>query len=161
MYMLADFLWMSDGTFLHWLLAIAITALVLDIFFQTEVISWGSLVLFAVWATTKCDLPIQWSILVFILFLGISITLYYTLWKQLLDRFIFKQLLKNAPKEALDSIVGGKGEIRGEGSNMCVLYNSELHPVAEECRETLSSGDKVIIREFKDGYAVVEPIKTV
>lgn len=158
MYILADFLWMSDGTFLHWLLAIALTAMVLDIFLQTEIISWGAIILFALWATGKCDLPIQWSILVFIVFLGIALALYFTLWKQFIGRFTNKFLLKNAPKEALDSYVGGKGVIYGEGENMCVKYNSELHPVAESCRENLSVGDKVIISEFKDGYAVVEPI---
>lgn len=158
MIILADFLWMSDSTFLHWLLAVAITALVLDVFFQTEIISWGSLIVFAIWATVKCDLPVQWSILVFIIFLGIALALYFTIWKQLVNRFTDKVLLKNAPKETLDSYVGGKGEICGEGDNMCVKYNSELHPVAEACRDNLSAGDKVVIREFKDGYAVVESI---
>ena len=31
--LLADFLWVSDGVFLHWMLAISITLLVLDVFF--------------------------------------------------------------------------------------------------------------------------------
>ncbi|MBR5894044.1 MAG: hypothetical protein IKZ13_00700 [Akkermansia sp.] len=159
MYILADFLWISDGVFLHWLLAIALTALVLDVFFQTEVVSWGALVAFAIWATCKCDLPTQWSVLLFIVFLGIAIALYCAVWKQLLSRFTNKVLMKNAPKEVLDGYVGGKGEICGEGSNMCVKYNTELHIVAEECRDGLTAGDKVIICEFKDGYAVVKPIQ--
>ena len=40
---LADFFGVSDGTFLHWMLAISLTLLVLDVFCNTEVLSWLSM----------------------------------------------------------------------------------------------------------------------
>ena len=74
------FLGIDHGTFLHIMLAVAITLLVLDIFVCTELLSWVSLLLFAAWGTWLVGAPWQWSVLVSSGFLALVCVLSYMRW---------------------------------------------------------------------------------
>ena len=80
---LADFFGVSNGTFLHWMLAISLTLLVLDVFCNTEFLSWISMLVFSLWGTMQFELPVQWSVLVYIVILIICAVFYYTLWARI------------------------------------------------------------------------------
>ena len=132
--LLADFFGISNGTFLHWMLAISLTLLVLDIFCNTELISWLSMLTFALWSTMQFDLAVQWMVLVYILVLIASAVFYYTIWTHCVRRLIMEGLLKNAPREAQDNLVGTPGRIVGEESFLSVKYGDQFLPLAEDCR---------------------------
>lgn len=103
-------------TFLHWMLAISITLFIIDIFLQTELISWGALLVFAIYFTalleSKLDLPIQWLCLVFIIFLSLAFVFYYTVWCKLVRPVINKSLLRQATVEYSERASGQKGTFR-------------------------------------------------
>ena len=154
--LLADFFGISNGTFLHWMLAISLTLLVLDIFCNTELISWLSMLTFALWSTMQFNLAVQWMVLVYILVLIASAVFYYTIWTHCVRRLIMEGLLKNAPREAQDNLVGTPGRIVGEESFLSVKYGDQFLPLAEDCRSGFSAGDAVIITGVKDGFATVK-----
>lgn len=153
---LADFFGVSDGTFLHWMLAISLTLLVLDVFCNTEALSWISMLVFALWGTMQFDLPVQWSVLVYIIILIICAALYYTLWTHCVRKLVMDCIMRNAPKEAQESLKGTMGRIAGEGDALCVKYGDQFLPVAVDCRTGLSAGDEVEIISVENGFARVK-----
>lgn len=149
------FLGIDHGTFLHIMLAVAITLLVLDIFVCTELLSWVSLLLFAAWGTWLVGAPWQWSILVFIGFLAVTCALYYTLWSQCIRRFIMNLVMRNAPRESTEQIAGKTASVLGEGEQLCIRWDDHIIPVEEEDRAGLVAGDKVVIVAIRGGMAHV------
>lgn len=144
----------ADGTFLHWVLAIAITLLILDVFLRTEWLSYLSLFAFAAWGACRLDLPTQWSGLVFLVFLGIGIVFYLACWRSFIRRIV-RTLLRNARGEQINSMVGRTGTIIGEGDSACIKVQDEIYPIADDCRELLHEGDQVVITDFKEGVTHV------
>ncbi len=153
---LADFFGVSNGTFLHWMLAISLTLLVLDVFCNTEFLSWVSMLVFALWGTMQFSLPVQWSVLVYVVILIICAVLYYTLWTHCVRRLVMGCLLRKAPLEAQENLAGTRGRIVGEEDGLCVKYGDQFLPVAEACRAGLAAGDAVVIVAVDKGYARVK-----
>ncbi len=149
------FLSSADGTFLHWMIAIAITLIILDVFFCTEWLSFLSLITFAAWGAWRLDLPTQWSGLVFLVFLGIGITFYYACWRGFIRNTVSKTFLKNAREEQINSMVGRIGTVMGEGDSACIKVQDELYPIAHDCQKGLREGDQVVITTFKEGITYV------
>lgn len=153
---LADFFGVSNGTFLHWMLAVSLTLLVLDVFCNTEFLSWISMLVFALWGTMQFDLPVQWMVLVYIVILIICAVFYYTLWTHCVRRLVMDIILRRAPKEAQENLAGTRGRIVGQGDNLSVKYGDQFLPVAEACRGSLEAGTPVVITAVKDGFAMVQ-----
>lgn len=152
---LADFFGVSNGTFLHWMLAISLTLLVLDVFCNTEFLSWVSMLVFSLWATMQFELPIQWSLLVYVLVLIVCAVFYYTLWTHCVRRLVMDCIMRRAPKEAQENLSGTQGRIVGEGDNISVKYGDQYLPLSPSCRGVYVAGDQVVIVEVKEGFAVV------
>ena len=154
--LLADFFGISNGTFLHWMLAISLTLLVLDVFCNTEVLSWISMLVFSLWATMQFDLPVQWMVLVYVLVLILCAVLYYTLWTHCVRRLVMDGVMRNAPREAQENLASTAGRIVGEGDSLSVKYGDQYLPLADSCRAAFSAGDEVTITAVKDGQATVQ-----
>ena len=152
------FLGIDHGTFLHIMLAVAITLLVLDIFVCTELLSWVSLLLFAAWGTWLVGAPWQWSVLVFIGFLALVCVLYYTLWVQCVRRVVMDLMLRNSPRESTEQVVGKTATVLGEGENLCIRWDDHIIPIEEGDRAGLVAGDKVVISAIRGGLAQVHKV---
>lgn len=149
------FLGIDHGTFLHIMLAVAITLLVLDIFICTELLSWGALLLFAAWGTWLVGAPWQWSVLVFIGFLALVCVLYYTLWVQCVRRVVMDLILRRAPMESTEQVAGKTASVLGEGDNLCIRWEDHIIPIEADDRAGLTAGDKVVIDAVRGGLAHV------
>lgn len=148
----------STGEFLHWFLAIAITLLVLDIFFSTEVISWVSLLFFAIWGTGLVDIPVQWSVLLFIFNLVVAFTLYYLLWARFVRGPIMKYVNAHSVDDPLSKRVGMTGTVCGSGENLTVRCGDQYWSIADASQPGLKAGDKVIITEDAGSEVSVRPL---
>ncbi len=149
---------MNHGEFIHWMLAVALTLLVLDVFFNTELLSWLALFVFAAWGTWLCGLPLQWSLLVFLAFLSLGIALYYALWNRCVRPLFMGWLNRYAPQESRVTEAGGIGTVVGQGEQLCVRREDRLYAIAEESRPGLSSGDRVRILSLDGALARVEKL---
>ncbi|MGN0836191.1 MAG: NfeD family protein [Akkermansia sp.] len=146
----------DTGSFLHWMLAIGITLLLLDVFFNTELLSWLALVIFAAWGTWLAGLPLQWSVLVFCGFLALAVGLYFTMWNQLVRPFVMRVLLRSSPRESIEALSGRQGCIIGSGEQLCVRIGDQIFPLAESCRAGLAAGDTVRVLGMEGAAALVE-----
>ncbi len=147
---------------LHWMLAISITLLVLDLFIQTEFISWVSLLIFAGYISLLCDthldLPIQWTVLVFIAGLALSIALYYALWSKL-QLLIKKTLLRKATPEYLNRAAGEIAIYRLMEGASFVEWNGELWSAqAEKSNDEFSEREQVKISRQVSGKLFIRKI---
>lgn len=152
---LADFLWVSDSVFLHWMLAASITLLVLDIFFfNTDFLTLLAMGLFAAWGTMCIAPPAQWSILTFFIFILLWAALYYGLWKKLISPVVNGYVHKHAPEDDLSTLLAGKtGTVCGEPGNYCLKVGDQLFPLAAEHHAAVKEGDTVRIARFEGGVA--------
>lgn len=151
---MADFLWISNGDFLHYWLVISLTLIVIDFFINTEVLSWVAMAIFATWATALMDVPAVWSVLVFIIFFVIAALFYVFVFKAL-TRSLTAYATRNAPAELNDTLKGKSGIVCGEGENLGVTVDGVIYPVADESRPGLTAGDTVKVEVIKDGMAFV------
>lgn len=158
MSLLADFFSLSNGEFLHWMLAVALTLLVLDVFVNTELMSWVALFIFAGWGTWQVSLPIQWSVLVFLGFLAAGFAFYFTLWNRCVRPLFMYALNQRAPRESVAADVGAHGTLVGEGENFCVRCQDRLYPVDPACVAGLQPGDAVRIAAIDGAVAKVEKL---
>jgi len=154
----SSFLGIDHGTFLHIMLAVAITLLVLDIFVCTELLSWVALLLFSAWGTWLVGAPWQWSILVFLGFLGLTCVLYYTLWVQCVRRVIMGGVMRNTPQESTELVAGKTAIVLGDDEHLCIRWDDHIIPIEEEDRAGLVAGDKVVIKAIRGGMAHVRKV---
>lgn len=156
---LAEFLWVSDGVFLHWILAASITLLVLDIFFfNTDFLTLLAMGLFAAWGTMNVAPPAQWSVLTFFIFILIWAALYYGLWKKLISPLVGGYVNKRAPEDDLSKqLVGKTGTVCGEPGSFCVKVGDQLFPLALQHHAQVKEGDIVNISSFTEGAVHIRP----
>lgn len=155
MNMVADFLWMSDGDFLHYWIAVSLTLIVLDFFINTEFLSWIAMLIFAMWATAWCNPPGVWSVLLFLLFLSVAMAFYILVIKKLTS-LIAKVATKDAPTEANDMLAGQHGEVCGSGENLSIKVDGVIYPIATTCHPMVKSGDYAEVAEFRDGMVYIK-----
>lgn len=154
---LADFFGLSNGAFLHGMLAVALTLLVLDVVVNTEIMSWIALAVFATWGTAVCDLPLQWSVLVFLAFVALGCAVYYTLWNWVVRRGLVRLLTRFSPPDGIrEAETGGTGTVIGQGEQLCVRREDRVYPIAASCRSGLQAGDAVRITGMDGATALVE-----
>lgn len=150
----------NNTTFLNWALAIGVTLLVLDLFCNTEIIAWIALFCFATWATFLTGVPLQWSLLIFLLYLAAAAALYYAVWSVFVRPFVVGLMLKHGPAEEDQLLVGRRGTIVGEGDEMHLRLADELWPVAESSRSGLKPGDSATVISYRNGQVTVKANQT-
>lgn len=116
----------------EWLLALALTLFVIDLFTDEEgIISWVGVGAVAGWATWRINAPLMWSILVFIGAFFVSGAAWYWLFRIFIGQPIRRLIQKGAPNEALSALKGAKGTLRVIDGKVMFRWNGdELLPVA-------------------------------
>lgn len=164
MNVIADFLWISDGVFLHWILAISLTLLVLDVFFlDSDILTLIAMGLFAAWATLCVAPPAQWGPMVFILFLAVWAIMYYGLWKHIVRPALKNYVDKRAPIDDLaKKMPGQEGRVMVQShdgvDSLCIRIGDEIFPIDPQERPFLQDGDTARIVKFEEGIAHVRKI---
>ncbi len=141
---------------LEWLIALSLTLLIIDLFFDSEFLSWTAMLILTSYFTYKIGPELKWGILVFLLILSVIVLLYYTAYRSLIVNTVHKTLLRNAPDETTDRIVGKKLRIRIINGVTMVKWDDELWHVANADTLSLADGDEVIVEAFADGQATVK-----
>lgn len=145
-----DFFGVGTFHFLHWLLAISIGILLLDTFFQTEIFSFVGVFLFASYfnGVLETMLPIQWSIVSFVILFLVALVLYYTLWKRFVCPFIYRLFLHGATKEPIETANGQIAVFRSIDGIAFVEWNGELWNAKGD---VVSDCEKVRILKIESG----------
>ncbi|NOX99966.1 MAG: hypothetical protein GXP30_09585 [Verrucomicrobia bacterium] len=152
---MTDILDPSLGGFL-WVIAIGLTIVILDVFFETEILSIAALLGVSVYFSLLFDVDIKWRILITIIcWLGVT-AMFYTVWKRFITPLIRMGFSKGMD-ESIHSAVGATGEFRLISGKAFVYWNADLWPVDldEDGNESADADDG----RFKDHEKVT--IKTV
>lgn len=152
---IADFLWISDITFLYYALLLWLVLSVIDNFYNTDAICWVILLVIASWATYHCCSSILWGILFFLVILALLIALHVVA-RNYMHKFFNKILTKNAPQEYTDTLSGSPGVIVGTGDNVCVRVEEVLYPLPPKDRPLFKEGENVVFVGLESGMAIVK-----
>ncbi len=160
---LFQFLNISPLTALHWMLAVAISLFILDIFLQSDFVSWLALILFSAYFSLYLDVsmsfPLQWLLLLFIVTLGLLFVFYYTVWAKLVSPIVKKLLLRNATAELHDRAAGQLATFRQIEGNDFVDWNGELWAANVNLSSARpQDGDQIRIIRSESGKMIVESI---
>lgn len=142
----------------EWLLAIALTLFILDIFIATEGLTWLSLIVLASYFTCKIGPSFWWGILTYLVILSILVTLYYAFLRKVVGVVIRKTILKNAPDEVVERIVGKHVIVRIVNDVVFVKWEDELWKVANAEAAGCKEGDKVNVVKMVDGAVEIAKI---
>lgn len=141
----------------EWLVALALTLFVVDIFLMTEILSWGGVLALASWLTWRIDAPLKWSVLIFIgAFTGFAFV-YVFLLRATIGAVVRRVIQGRAPDETLYAIVGKTGRIRIIGGRVFANVDAELWPVATS-DESFTDGVNVKVTAIKEGVVLVSRI---
>ncbi len=139
----------------HWLLAIAVTLLVLDLFFQTEALSLVSAGLFALYFTLWTDAPVQWDVLVFLGYALLVLLLYMLFWRRCVLPLMARLFLRNAVRESVENAPGSTGVFRRIGDACFVEWNGELWSVEAEDLAAFADREPVAIQNQSKGTFLI------
>lgn len=157
-YTILQYFEIGSFTFMHWILAISITLLLLDaILTQTEFLSTIAITLFVDYLMGFfCNIfPVQWFVVIYILLLIFAFYLYATLWKKFVAKFFRRTLLRNATTESYENMVGQKGVFRKIEDKEFVSWNGELWQVEYSNSYIFHDGETISITGNKSGKLTI------
>ena len=141
----------------EWLVALAFTLFVIDIFLMTEFLSWGGVLSLATWVTWRINAPIKWAVLVFIAAFVAFAFLYVFLLRNTVGAIVRKIIQGKAPDESVLAIVGKTGVIRVIDDHCFVYVEGELWPLANG-NDRYANGLSVKVASMENGEASVVPV---
>ena len=113
---------------LLWVLAIGLTIVVIDVFFETEVLSVGALLGISIYVSLLFDVDVKWRVLIALLCWLVITALFYAVWKRFVTPLIQRGFSKGMA-ESIHSAVGASGEFRLIDGKAFVYWNGDLWPV--------------------------------
>ena len=152
--MLVDILDPSIQGFL-WVLAIGLTIVVADVFFETEILSIAAILGVSIYLSLLFDVDLKWRILVAMM-VWVAVTfLFYFGWKKVAAPMIRRSVVRGMD-ESVGSAVGAIAEYRLIDGKSFVYWNGDLWPLHEdfdpaEFDGSLEDRGKVEITSMENG----------
>ena len=141
----------------EWLLALALTLFVVDLFTDEEgVLSWCGVAAVAGWATWRIGAPLKWGVLVYIGAFVVSGAAWQWLFRGFVGQPIRRLMQRGAPDERIEAIKGAKGILRVIDGKVMFRWNGdELWPVADPPAGA-ADGQAAEAAGMKDGQVVLK-----
>ena len=161
--MLVDILDPSIQGFL-WVLAIGLTIVVADVFFETEILSNAAILGVSIYLSLLFDVELKWRILVALLAWVAVTFLFYFGWKKVVSPMIRRGVVRGID-ESVNSAVGAHADYRLIDGKPFVYWNGDLWPLAESFDPTtdgsaLNDKDRVEIVSMENGIASIRTISS-
>lgn len=132
-----------------WVVAICLSIVILDSFFQTELLSHLAIIGNSIYFALLFDFSIKWTVCIALIAWLLTTILYYLVWSKFIRPSLLLVLGKGA-KELQDDAEGQNGIFRIIEEESFVKWNGDLWPVADESK-CFNDGDKVIIESCIKG----------
>ena len=113
---------------LLWVTAIGLTIVVIDVFFETEILSVGALLAISIYVSLLFDVDVKWRVLIVLICWLVVTALFYAVWKRFASPLIRRGFSKGM-EESIHSAVGSSGEFRLIDGKAFVYWNGDLWPV--------------------------------
>ena len=140
----------------EWLVALAMTLFVVDIFVSTEVLSWCGVLSLAVWLTWRIHADLKWAVLLFIGSFVLFAFVYYLGVRATIGRLVRSWMQRGAPKELSDRLIGAVGTVHYVAGRPFFKWNGEeLIPIMGDASVIFREGDVVSIDCFVGGKVLL------
>lgn len=123
-----------------WVIAIGLTVIIVDVFFETEILSIGALLGISVYFSLLFDVAAKWRVLIAILCWLFVTALFYAVWKRFLTPLI-RRGFTGGIDEAIHSAVGATCEFRLIDDKGFVYWNGDLWPVDGDGADSADADD--------------------
>jgi hypothetical protein len=148
-----------------WVIAIGLTIVIVDVFFETEILSAGALLGISIYFSLLFDVDWKWRVLNALVCWLVVTALFYAVWKRFVTPLI-RRGFTSGIKESIHSAVGAVGEFRLIDGKAFVYWNGDLWPVDLDGGRAQSAGadgqfkdrDKVTIQSSENGIFLLSPI---
>ncbi len=111
-----------------WVIAIGLTVIIIDVFFETEILSVIALLGISIYFSLLFDVEVKWRILIALLCWLAVTGLFYTVFKRFISPLI-RRCFTSGMNESIHSAVGSVGEFRLIDGKAFVYWNGDLWPV--------------------------------
>jgi len=111
-----------------WVVAIGLTIVIIDVFFETEILSVSALLGISIYFSLVFDVDMKWRVLIAILCWLAVTALFYAVFKRFVSPLIRRGFTRGM-NEAIHSAVGSVGEFRLIDGKAFVYWNGDLWPV--------------------------------
>jgi len=138
-----------------WVIAISLTVILLDIFFNTEVLSGLALLGVSVYLAALCDVSIKWQILIVLISWLISSLFFFGIARKLMIPLVQK-IIPPGRDEALHEAIDSIAEFRLIDDKSFVYWNGDLWPLSNEDTSHFNDHDKVRIEAVENGIFTIK-----
>jgi len=111
-----------------WVIAIGLTIVIIDVFFETEILSVVALLGISIYFSLLFDVDVKWRVLIAILCWLAVTALFYAVFKRFVSPLI-RRGFTSGMDESIHSAVGSVGEFRLIDGKALVYWNGDLWPV--------------------------------
>lgn len=142
----------------EWLVALATTLFLVDMFLSTEVLSWGGVLSLAGWLTWRIHADWKWSVLLFMGSFVIFSFVYYFGIRATVGRFVRSWMLRGASKEVSERMAGAVGSIHQvEGRSYFKWNGDELFPISHRNgSRCFKEGEIVEVERVENGMVILK-----
>ena len=146
-----------------WVIATGLTVVIIDVFFETEILSVIALLGISVYFSLLIDVEVKWRVLIAILCWFAVTALFYAVFKRFISPLIRRGFTKGM-HELIHSAVGAVGEFRLIDGKAFVYWNGDLWAVdldgdgagsADTDDGRFQDHDKVIIQTADKGIFTI------
>ncbi len=149
---------------LLWVVAIGLTVIVIDVFFETEILSVSALIGISIYLSLLFDVALKWRVLFGFVSWLIVMALFYLVWKRFVTPLLRKGIVGGIKESSL-SATGAIGEFRLIDGKAFVYWNGDLWPVKNEQEneagepraDCFEDREPVVIKEMENGLATIRP----
>ncbi|MCH2204337.1 MAG: hypothetical protein MK132_00480 [Lentisphaerales bacterium] len=138
-----------------WIFAISFTVILLDIFFNTEVLSALALLTVSVYLAALCDVSLKWQVLIVLISWLISSLLFFGIVRKLMIPLIQK-LIPRGRDETIHEAVDAMAEFRLIDDKPFVSWNGDLWPLKNDDTTEFNDHEKVRIEAVENGIFTIE-----
>ena len=138
-----------------WVLALSLTVILIDVFFNLEVLSTIALLAVSVYFAALCDVSLKWQLLIALVCWLASSLFFYLIARKLMIPLVNLFIPKGKGESILEA-VGSLAEYRVIDNESFVSWNGDLWPVSNEDTSHFNDHDKVHIESVKNGIFTIK-----
>ena len=138
-----------------WVLALSLTVILIDVFFNLEVLSTIALLAVSVYFAALCDVSLKWQLLIALVCWLASSLFFYLVARKFMIPLVNLFIPKGKGESILEA-VGSLAEYRVIDNESFVSWNGDLWPVSNEDTSHFNDHDKVHIESVKNGIFTIK-----
>jgi membrane protein implicated in regulation of membrane protease activity len=138
-----------------WVIAISFTVILLDIFFNTEVLSGLALLLVSAYLAALCDVSVKWQVLIVLICWLVSSLFFFGVARKVMIPLV-KKIIPEGRKESIDDAIGSMAEFRLIDDKSFVRWNGDLWPLSNEDTSSFNDHEKVRVEAVENGIFTIK-----